>query len=65
MRALILEKTSLSASENFSLRSAPGSVRATVWAKTWRPTPIAQRKIFCRSGGSEATFSLTRAYIFS
>ncbi len=65
VRALIFEKTSLSASENFSFRSGPGSVRATVWAKISRPTPIAQRKIFCRSGGSDATFSFTRAYIFS
>ena len=65
MRALIFEKTSLSASANCSFRRAPGSVRATVWAKTFRPTPIAQRKILCRSGGSEATFSFTRAYIFS
>ena len=38
---------------------------ATRWSKARRPTPIAQRKTFCRAGGSDATFSSTRAYIFS
>ena len=41
------------------------SVPATRWAKARGPTPIAQRKTFCRAGGSDATFSRTRAYIFS
>ena len=45
--------------------SAPGRLPATLWAKISRPTPSAQRKIRCRRGGSAATFSLTRAYIFS
>ncbi len=50
---------------NLSLRKGPGFVRATKWPKTSAPTPIAQWKIFCRSGGPAATRSFTRAYIFS
>jgi hypothetical protein len=35
------------------------------WRKTLRPVPSAQAKIRRRSGGSAATFSWIRAYIFS
>ncbi len=65
VRALIFEKTSRSASANSAASSRPGGWFATTRANIFRPTPIAQRKIRCRSGGSAATFSLTRAYIFS
>jgi hypothetical protein len=62
---LILEKTSASAIRCSSFKRRPGDVRSTLWRKTSRPTPSAHRKILCRAGGSFATFSFTRAYIFS